>query len=73
MTFVNHLFISYAQIDNEQTEENDHGWVDQFHRSLRAYFSWSIGEEAQIWRDPKLHVHETESMTVTVQFTMQWI
>ena len=54
MKFTNHLFISYAHIDNEQTEENDPGWVDRFHKSLKAFLSSSIGEEAVIWRDLKL-------------------
>ena len=54
MDFTNHLFISYAHIDNQQTEENDPGWVDRFHRSLKTFLSSSIGEEAVIWRDLKL-------------------
>ena len=29
MKFTNHLFISYAHIDNERAEENDPGWVDR--------------------------------------------
>jgi hypothetical protein len=54
MKFTNHLFISYAHIDNEQTEENDPGWVDRFHKSLKAFLDHSIGEDAKIWRDPNL-------------------
>jgi hypothetical protein len=54
MKFANHLFISYAHIDNAKTEENDPGWVDRFHKSLQAFLNISIGEEAKIWRDRKL-------------------
>jgi hypothetical protein len=54
MKFTNHLFISYAHIDNEQTEENDPGWVDRFDKALKAYLGWAIGEKATIWRDLKL-------------------
>lgn len=54
MKFTNHLFISYAHIDNERTEENDPGWVDRFHKALTAFLGEAIGEKAKIWRDPKL-------------------
>ena len=54
MKFTNHLFISYAHIDNERTEENDPGWVDRFHKALTAFLGEAIGENAKIWRDPKL-------------------
>ena len=39
MKFTNHLFISYAHIDNERTEENDPGWVDRFHKALTAFLA----------------------------------
>ena len=68
MKFTNHLFISYAHIDNEQTEENDPGWVDRFHRSLKAFLSSSIGEEAQIWRDLKLEGGDVFSEEIVSQF-----
>lgn len=54
MEFTNHLFISYAHIDNKPPEENDPGWVDRFHNLLRVYLGEAIGDEAKIWRDPKL-------------------
>jgi TIR domain-containing protein len=68
MKFTNHLFISYAHIDNEQTEENDPGWVDRFHRSLKAFLSSSIGEEAVIWRDLKLGGGDVFSEEILDQF-----
>src|SRR5437660_12774198 len=68
MKFTNHLFISYAHIDNEQTEENDPGWVDRFHRSLKAFLSSSIGEEAVIWRDLKLEGGHVFSEEIVSQF-----
>src|SRR4029077_14983275 len=69
MKFTNHLFISYAHIDNEQTEENDPGWVDRFHTSLKAFLSSSIGEEAKIWRDPKLRGGDVFSEEIVSQFS----
>jgi hypothetical protein len=54
INFVNHLFISYAQLDNARTEEDEPGWVDRFHTSLKAFLSTALGEEPIIWRDPKL-------------------
>ena len=68
MKFTNHLFISYAHIDNEQTEENDPGWVDRFHKSLKAFLSSSIGEEAVIWRDLKLEGGDVFGEEIVSQF-----
>jgi hypothetical protein len=68
MKFTNHLFISYAHIDNEQTEENDPGWVDRFHRSLKAFLSSAIGEEAVIWRDLKLGGGDVFGEEIVSQF-----
>jgi len=58
MKFANHLFISYAWLDNERTEPQDPGWVDRFHASLNAYLSTSLGEKPVIWRDLKLRRNE---------------
>ena len=49
----NHLFISYAHLDNLKTPVMA-GWVTRFHKTLVAYLSTNIGEEAKIWRDDKL-------------------
>jgi hypothetical protein len=68
MTFVNHLFISYAHIDNQQIEENDPGWVDRFHKSLKTFLSSSIGEEAVIWRDLKLKGGDVFGEEIVSQF-----
>jgi hypothetical protein len=58
MKFANHVFISYARLDNEKTEEDEPGWVDRFHKSLRAFLSTAIGEQPVIWRDPQLKGNE---------------
>jgi hypothetical protein len=68
MEFTNHLFISYAHIDNQQLEENDPGWVDRFHRSLKTFLSSSIGEEAVIWRDLKLKGDDVFEEEILSQF-----
>jgi len=58
MKFSNHLFISYARIDNERTEPKDPGWVDRFHDALKAFLGTGIGEKPVIWRDPELRGNE---------------
>jgi TIR domain len=68
MKFTNHLFISYAHIDNQQIEENDPGWVDRFHKSLKTFLSSSIGEEAVIWRDLKLKGGDVFGEEIVSQF-----
>jgi len=58
MKFANHVFISYARLDNEKTEDDEPGWVDRFHTSLKAFLSRAIGEQPVIWRDPQLKGNE---------------
>lgn len=68
MKFGNHLFISYAHLDNEKAEKEDLGWVDRFHQSLKAFLTQAIGEEAVIWRDPKLRKSDVFADEIVRQF-----
>jgi TIR domain len=68
MKFANHLFISYAHLDNEKTAEDDLGWVDRFHKSLKAFLTTAIGEEAVIWRDLKLRGNDVFAEEIVSQF-----
>src|SRR3982750_4729129 len=61
MKFANHLFISYAHVDNARTEPKDPGWVGGFHNSLKAFLATGIGELPVIWRDPKLQGNDVLS------------
>src|ERR1041385_771831 len=58
MKFANHLFISYARLDNEKTEESDSGWVSRFKDSLNAFLSSALGDEPKIWWDTELRGNE---------------
>ena len=68
MKFANHLFISYAHLDNEKTADDDQGWVDRFHKSLKAFLTKDIGEEAVIWRDLKLRGNDVFAEEIVRQF-----
>ncbi len=48
MIFENHLYISYAHLDNVQ------GWVNRFHENLDTVLRMRLGRAARIWRDNKL-------------------
>jgi hypothetical protein len=67
MKFTNHLFISYAHIDNKRTEENDPGWVDRFDQALKAFLGQAIGDDAKIWRDRKLQGGDVFSEEIVSQ------
>jgi hypothetical protein len=54
MAFKNHLFISYAHIDNRPLTPEQKGWISRFHASLEALLSMRLGQAAKIWRDDKL-------------------
>ena len=68
MKFTNHLFISYAHLDNEKTADDDQGWVDRFDKSLKPFLTQAIGEEAVIWRDRKLRGNDVFAEEIVRQF-----
>lgn len=53
MTFEQHLFISYAILDNEEID-GEKGWVTRFHQTLSGYLCTQLGCKPRIWRDVKL-------------------
>lgn len=67
MKFANHVFISYARIDNEKLEDDEPGWVDRFHRSLKAFLGTALGEEPVIWRDPELSGNDVLAAEIAKQ------
>lgn len=57
MSFENHLFISYAHVDNMR--RGDHpGWITRFQEHLEAYLSTNLGQKARVWRDDELRSSE---------------
>ncbi len=48
------IFISYAHIDDTPLMAGEEGWVSEFHKSLEALVKQILGEELDVWRDPKL-------------------
>ncbi len=49
----NHVFISYAHLDNENPEPGE-GWVTRFEKRFAPMLQMRLGERPQIWRDKKL-------------------
>lgn len=52
--FEHDIFISYAHIDNTPLMAGEEGWVSEFHKSLESLVKQILGEELDVWRDPKL-------------------
>jgi len=52
------LFISYAHFDDAPMFEGQKGWVEVFHQALEVRLRQLLGEEAFVWRDPKLTGNE---------------
>jgi hypothetical protein len=64
----NHLFISYAHIDDQPLTPGEKGWITRFHSTLKAILSMRIGCEAKIWRDEKLQGNDVFSNEIVAQF-----
>lgn len=62
--FENDVFISYAHIDNLPLTEGQKGWIDHFHRTLEVRLQQLLGENLEIWRDPKLQGNDYFSDTL---------
>jgi hypothetical protein len=52
--FVDDVFISYRHLDNELLDENEKGWIDNFHERFESLLGEALGYEPKIWRDPRL-------------------
>lgn len=48
------VFISFAHIDNETLSQEQEGWIAMLHHALRVRLAQLLGENPEIWRDPKL-------------------
>jgi hypothetical protein len=54
MPFDQHLFISYAHLDNQPLAPKQMGFISRFHEMLKVVLGIRLGCEARIWRDDKL-------------------
>ncbi len=69
MSFDQHLFISYAHIDNQPLSREQEGWVTRFHKSLKSFPSMNIGTMVKIWRDDKLQGNDVFADEIVHQFS----
>jgi hypothetical protein len=69
LSFVNHLFISYAHIDNEHFSGTAHGWIDLLHERLEIRLAQLLGKAPKIWRDRKLKGYEVFDETIVIELS----
>lgn len=65
----NHVFISYAHIDNLPLSPEHQGWISRFHQTFSVFLSQRMGGQAQIWRDQKLQGNDIFSDEIVNQFS----
>lgn len=53
LPFDQHIFISYAVLDDRPIPPSEQGWITRFHGSLEALLSMRLGAKARVWRDQK--------------------
>ncbi len=75
MKFRNEIMISYSHIDNQPLQENEKGWVSEFHVILEKFLAEKLGKQPNIWRDRELDgnsvfddeiLHEIQSAGIMV-------
>lgn len=66
-TFENHLFISYAHIDNDHFSGTANGWIDLLHERLSIRLAQLLGKPPRIWRDRKLKGYEAFGETIVIE------
>jgi hypothetical protein len=68
-TFENHLFISYAHIDNGHYSGTTHGWIDLLHERLELRLAQLLGKPLKIWRDEKLKGYDVFDDTIVIELS----
>jgi hypothetical protein len=66
--FQNHVFISYAHLDNERVIKGQAGWVEEFDRVLKIRLQEFLGEKSNVWRDQKIDGNDILTQTIIEQF-----
>src|SRR2546421_3598108 len=69
LSFANHLFISYAHIDNEHFSGTAHGWIDLLHERLEIRLAQLLGKSPKIWRDKRLKGYEVFDETIVIELS----
>jgi hypothetical protein len=67
MTFPNHLFISYAHIDNYHDSAASRGWIDLLHERLEIRLAQLLGRKPIIWRDRKIKGNDVFNQTIHIE------
>jgi hypothetical protein len=68
-SFENHLFISYAHIDNQPLAEGLKGWVDTLHERLAIRLAQLLGKPPKIWRDRKLAGNDIFNDVIVIELS----
>lgn len=66
-TFENHVFISYAHIDNARFAGIEKGWIDHLHERLEVCLAQELGKPPKIWRDRKLGGNDVFNETIVIE------
>jgi len=53
-TFIDDVFISYRQLDNDLRDDDGKGWIDNFHERFESVLGEALGYAPEIWRDTRL-------------------
>ncbi len=53
-TFIDDVFISYRQLDNDLRDDGGKGWIDNFHERFESVLGEALGYAPEIWRDTRL-------------------
>jgi hypothetical protein len=69
LTYKNHLFISYAHIDNARFTEIEKGWIDLLHEALNWRLPQLMGGPVKIWRDRKLGGNDVFNDTIIIEIS----
>ena len=67
-SIMNDIFISYAHLDDKPLTEGQKGWITKLHRILEVRLGQLLGEEPQIWRDPKLSGNDVFGQSIAGEF-----
>lgn len=67
MSFSNHLFISYAHIDNYHDSTASQGWIDLLHERLEIRLAQLLGAKPTIWRDRKIQGNDVFNQTIHIE------
>ena len=65
----NHVFISYAHIDNSHFSGTEKGWIDLLHERLEVRLAMLLGRSPKIWRDSKLRGHDAFNTTIAMELS----